>query len=64
MNAFEVEDHSDELNNNDANDDKPVTNSFIDHRGLIEVKLHLDNKSLDVNEKLSFEIVFTAFQGM
>lgn len=39
-------------------------NSFVDHRGLIEVRIHLGNKSLDAGEELSFEIVFTAFQGM
>lgn len=65
MNAFEVDVHDDEFNdNNNENDDKPITNTFIDHRGLIEVKLHLGNKSLDKSEELSFEIVFTSFQGI
>lgn len=64
MNAFEF-DVDDEFNNsNDVNDDKAVVNSFIDHRGLVEVKIHLSNKSLEVGEELSFEIVFTAFQGL
>lgn len=30
----------------------------------MEVKLLLGNKSVEVDEELSFEIVFTAFQGM
>lgn len=59
VNAFEF-DVDDEFNNND----KAINNSFIDHRGLIEVKIHLSNKSLDVGEELNFEIVFTAFQGL
>lgn len=64
MNALEF-DVDDEFNNsNDVNDDKPVVNSFIDHRGLVEVKIHLSNKSLDVDEELNFEILFTAFQGL
>lgn len=63
MNALEVDvDDTDEFNNNN-DDDKAVLNSFIDHRGLIEVKIHLGNKSLENGEELSFEVVFTAFQG-
>ncbi|VVC44567.1 Hypothetical protein CINCED_3A016455 [Cinara cedri] len=61
VNGFQVDVSDDELNNNN-NDDTQLENSFIDMRGLIEVRLHLGNKSLDATEELSFEIVFTAFQ--
>lgn len=66
VNALEVDlDDDDGVENNIAEDnDKPVKNSFVDHRGLVEVKLHLGNKSLELGEELSFEIVFTAFQGI
>lgn len=66
MNALEVDvEDKDEFNNsNEVDDDKAVLNSYIDRRGLIEVKIHLGNKSLEVGEILSFEIIFTAFQGM
>lgn len=65
MNALEVDvDDNDEFNNNNDDDDKAVLNSFIDRRGLVEVKIHLGNKSLAIGEELSFEMVFTAFQGM
>lgn len=77
VNVFEVDvGDSNEINNNNTNtnnnnnnnidgdNDKASINSFIDHRGLIEVKIHLGNKSLDAGEELSFEIVFTAFQGV
>ncbi|VVC39735.1 Hypothetical protein CINCED_3A006859 [Cinara cedri] len=43
-------------------DDELIRNSFIDHRGLIEFKIHLRNKSLDDDEELHFEIVFTLYR--
>lgn len=63
VNALEVEIDNNELNNS-GDDFKAIINSFIDHRGLVEVKIHLGNKSLEADEELSFEIVFTSFQGM
>ncbi|XP_050431598.1 uncharacterized protein LOC126840128 isoform X2 [Adelges cooleyi] len=63
VNALEIG-VDDEFNNGreDANDDKQVVNSFIDNKGLIEVKIHVSNKSLLEDEELNFEIVFTTFQ--
>lgn len=63
VNALEVDTDDDNMNNNSDDDNKAVVNSFIDHRGLVEVKIHLGNKSIEPDEELSFEIVFTAFQG-
>jgi len=65
VNALEVDINDNEFNSgSDEDNDKTVINSFVDHRGLIEVKIHLGNQSLESNEKLNFEIVFTAFQGI
>lgn len=61
MNAHKVNVTDDFNIKND--DDKAVLNSFIDHTGLIEVKIHIGNKSLEIDEELSFEMVFTSFQG-
>lgn len=44
---------------------KGVKNSFIDHLGLIEVKIHLSNKPvIEDDEEPSFEVVFTSFKGI
>jgi len=65
VNALEVDINDNEFNNgSDEDNDMTVINSFVDRRGLIEVKIHLGNQSLESNEKLNFEIVFTAFQGI
>jgi hypothetical protein len=63
VNAFEI-DVDNELNNNSGKDEDTAINSFIVHKGLVEVKIHIANKSLELNEELSFEVVFTAFQGI
>lgn len=63
VNAFEI-DIDNELNHNNGKDEDTAINSFIAPKGLVEVKIHLANKSLELNEELSFEIVFTAFQGI
>lgn len=52
-----------EFNGNNDDETRKVKNAFIDHKGLIEVKIHLGNKTVEPDEELSFEIVFTAFQG-
>lgn len=49
----------------DEDSSKAVKNSYIDHLGLIEVKIHLANRSvIEVDEEPSFEVVFTAFKGI
>lgn len=63
VNAFEI-DVDNEVNQNGGKDEDTAINSFIAQKGLVEVKIHLANKSLEHNEELSFEIVFTAFQGI
>lgn len=65
MNALRVDGyHEDnEFNNSVVGDDELIENSFVDHRGLIEFRIYLRNKSLDKDEELNFEIVFTPFRG-
>ncbi|KAF0771906.1 Syndecan [Aphis craccivora] len=62
FNAFEANVDSESYQGSDGNDDKEIKNSFIDHKGMIEVKIFLGNKTVESNEELKFEIVFTAFQ--
>lgn len=65
MNSLEVNVDDDKYNDISKEDnDKEITNSFIDHRGLIEVKIVIAGKSLKPGEEISFEFVFTSFQGM
>lgn len=65
MNALRVDGYRDdyESNNSVAGDDELLQNSFVDHRGLIEFRIYLRNKTLDDDEELNFEIVFTPFRG-
>lgn len=63
VNGYEI-DVDNELNHNNGKDEDTAINAFIAHKGLVEVKIHIANKSLEPNEELSFEIVFTAFQGI
>ncbi|XP_050528102.1 uncharacterized protein LOC126898200 [Daktulosphaira vitifoliae] len=65
IDALEVGIDAEEFNSNSSeeiNEDKQVMNSFIDNRGLLEVVIHIGNKSLEEGEELNFEIVFTAYQ--
>lgn len=62
LNAFEANVGNEFNQGNDGNDDKEIKNSFIDHKGMIEVKIYLGNKSIESSDELKFEIVFTAFQ--
>lgn len=62
LNAFEANVDNESYQGNDSNDDKEIKNSFIDHKGMIEVKIFLGNKTIESSEELKFEIVFTAFQ--
>lgn len=62
LNAFEANVGNEYNQGSDGNDDKEIKNSFVDHRGMIEVKIYLGNKSIESTDELKFEIVFTAFQ--
>lgn len=65
VNSLEVNVDDDKYNDiSEEDNDKAITNSFIDHRGLIEVKIYIADRSLKPGEELNFEIVFTSFQGM
>lgn len=65
MNSLEINVDDDKYNDiSEEDNDKEITNAFIDHRGLIEVKIHIAGKSLKPGEEINFEIVFTSFQGI
>lgn len=65
MNSLEVNVDNDKYNDiSEEDNDKEIINSFIDHRGLIEVKIFIAGKSLKPGEEINFEFVFTSFQGM
>lgn len=63
LNVFEANVDNESYQGSDDND-KEIKNSFIDHKGMIEVKIVLGNKTIESSEELKFEIVFTSFQGM
>ncbi|XP_022163672.1 uncharacterized protein LOC111029109 [Myzus persicae] len=62
LNAFEANIGNEYNQGSDGNDDKEIKNSFVDHKGIVEVKIYLGNKSIESSDELKFEIVFTAFQ--
>lgn len=65
INELETDINDDKFSSSsDEDSSKAVKNSYIDHLGSVEVKIHLGNRSIIVDEEPSFEVVFTAFKGI